>query len=167
MSESPLIALVEDEEHLAEALLFNLKLEGFRTHHEADGEAALNWLLHTPERSAAVLLDVMLPGIDGFEIPKSDPPRHERLFFERIDGQRACVLHQLISQFHFAEFERPVGKLAALRPPFIENRNLFWVGRNSEDDLGGFFDFAGFAQELRAVKGEACAAVRPQGERAH
>lgn len=70
MSESPLIALVEDEEHLAEALLFNLKLEGFRTHHEADGEAALNWLLHAPERPAAVLLDVMLPGIDGFEIAR-------------------------------------------------------------------------------------------------
>ncbi|MEZ2346212.1 response regulator transcription factor [Terriglobus sp. RCC_193] len=70
MSESPLIALVEDEEHLAEALLFNLKLEGYRTHHEADGEAALNWLLHTPERPAAVLLDVMLPGIDGFEIAR-------------------------------------------------------------------------------------------------
>ncbi|WP_047487502.1 response regulator transcription factor [Terriglobus sp. TAA 43] len=70
MSESPLIALVEDEEHLAEALLFNLKIEGFRTHHEADGEAALNWLMHTPERPAVVLLDVMLPGIDGFEIAR-------------------------------------------------------------------------------------------------
>jgi DNA-binding response OmpR family regulator len=70
MNESPLIALVEDEEHLAEALLFNLKLEGYRTHHEADGNAALNWLQHTPERPAAVLLDVMLPGIDGFEIAR-------------------------------------------------------------------------------------------------
>ncbi|HEY9137992.1 MAG TPA: response regulator transcription factor [Terriglobus sp.] len=70
MSESPLIALVEDEEHLAEALLFNLKLEGFRVHHEADGASALQWLLNTPERPAAVLLDVMLPGMDGFEIAR-------------------------------------------------------------------------------------------------
>jgi DNA-binding response OmpR family regulator len=70
MSESPLIALVEDEEHLAEALLFNLKLEGYRVHHEADGESALQWLLNTPERPAAVLLDVMLPGMDGFEIAR-------------------------------------------------------------------------------------------------
>lgn len=70
MIEAPLIALVEDEEHLADALLFNLKMEGFRVHHEADGEAALDWLLHTPERPAAVLLDVMLPGIDGFAIAR-------------------------------------------------------------------------------------------------
>lgn len=70
MSESPLIALVEDEEHLADVLLFNLKMEGFRVHHEADGNAALDWLLHAAERPAAVLLDVMLPGRDGFAIAK-------------------------------------------------------------------------------------------------
>lgn len=68
MSEEPLIALVEDEEHLADVLLFNLRAEGYRVHHEADGTAALHWLLHTPEQPAAVLLDVMLPGTDGFTI---------------------------------------------------------------------------------------------------
>jgi DNA-binding response OmpR family regulator len=71
MSEQPLIALVEDEEHLADALLFNLKAEGYRVHHEADGEAALDWLLNTPERPRAVLLDVMLPGMDGFAIARA------------------------------------------------------------------------------------------------
>ncbi|HEX5282633.1 MAG TPA: response regulator transcription factor [Bryocella sp.] len=65
---SPLIAIVEDEEHLAQGLLFNLQAEGYRTHHEADGNAALAWLLNTPEPPAAVLLDVMLPGQDGFSI---------------------------------------------------------------------------------------------------
>jgi len=70
MSQAPFIALVEDEEHLADALLFNLRAEGYRVHHEADGEAALAWLLNTTERPRAVLLDVMLPGIDGFEIAR-------------------------------------------------------------------------------------------------
>jgi DNA-binding response OmpR family regulator len=65
---SPLIAVIEDEEHLAQGLLFNLQAEGYRTHHEADGNAALAWLLNTPEPPAAVLLDVMLPGQDGFSI---------------------------------------------------------------------------------------------------
>ncbi|HZQ42786.1 MAG TPA: response regulator transcription factor [Acidobacteriaceae bacterium] len=65
---SPLIAIVEDEEHLAQGLLFNLQAEGYRTHHEADGNSALRWLLNTPEPPAAVLLDVMLPGQDGFAI---------------------------------------------------------------------------------------------------
>ena len=65
---SPLIAVVEDEEHLAQGLLFNLQAEGYRTHHESDGNSALHWLLNAPEPPAAVLLDVMLPGQDGFSI---------------------------------------------------------------------------------------------------
>jgi DNA-binding response OmpR family regulator len=68
---SPLIAVVEDEEHLAQGLLFNLQAEGYRTHHEADGDSALAWLLNTPEPPAAVLLDVMLPGQDGFSIVRT------------------------------------------------------------------------------------------------
>src|SRR6201994_5013998 len=68
---SPLIAVVEDEEHLAQGLLFNLEAEGYRTHHEADGDAALAWLLENGDEAAAVLLDVMLPGRDGFSIARA------------------------------------------------------------------------------------------------
>ncbi len=68
---APLIALVEDEEHLADALLFNLRAEGYRVHHESDGEHALAWLLNTPEEPSAVLLDVMLPGRDGFSVARA------------------------------------------------------------------------------------------------
>ena len=67
----PLIAVVEDEDHLAQGLLFNLQAEGYRTHHEADGDAALAWLLAPPEPPAAVILDCMLPGADGFTIVKT------------------------------------------------------------------------------------------------
>jgi DNA-binding response OmpR family regulator len=68
-----LIAIVEDEEHLAQGLIFNLEAEGYRTHHETDGDAALAWLLDAtapgaPDPPAAILLDVMLPGRDGFSI---------------------------------------------------------------------------------------------------
>jgi DNA-binding response OmpR family regulator len=65
---SPLIAVVEDEEHLAQGLLFNLSAEGYRVHHESDGDSALTWLLNPPEPPAAVVLDCMLPGADGFTI---------------------------------------------------------------------------------------------------
>jgi DNA-binding response OmpR family regulator len=71
MSSQPLIVVVEDEDHLAEGLLFNLQAEGYRTHHEADGDSALAWLLSTEEAPAAVLLDVMLPGRDGFSIVRA------------------------------------------------------------------------------------------------
>jgi DNA-binding response OmpR family regulator len=68
---APLIAVVEDEDHLAQGLLFNLQAEGYRTHHEADGDSALAWLLDPTEKPAAVLLDCMLPGTDGFTIVRT------------------------------------------------------------------------------------------------
>ncbi len=71
MSDIPLIAVIEDEEHLAQGLVFNLRAEGYSTHHEADGNAALLWLLTPESRPAAVLLDVMLPGTDGFAITRA------------------------------------------------------------------------------------------------
>ena len=67
----PLVAVIEDEEHLAQGLLFNLQAEGYRTHHELDGDAALAYLLHSGETPAAVILDVMLPGRDGFAITRA------------------------------------------------------------------------------------------------
>jgi DNA-binding response OmpR family regulator len=68
---SPLIAVVEDEDHLAQGLLFNLQAEGYRTHHETDGDAALSWLLGCKEPIGAVVLDCMLPGADGFTIVRA------------------------------------------------------------------------------------------------
>ena len=68
---SPLIALIEDEEHLAQGLLFNLAAEGYRTHHESDGDAALAYLLDPPDPIAAIVLDCMLPGTDGFAIARA------------------------------------------------------------------------------------------------
>jgi DNA-binding response OmpR family regulator len=68
LTDAPLIVVVEDEEHLAQGLLFNLQAEGYRTRHESDGDAALAYLLDPGESIAAVVLDCMLPGTDGIEI---------------------------------------------------------------------------------------------------
>jgi DNA-binding response OmpR family regulator len=67
-SSAPLIAVVEDEDHLAQGLIFNLQAEGYATHHEANGDEALTYLLNPPQKVAAVILDCMLPGRDGFSI---------------------------------------------------------------------------------------------------
>jgi DNA-binding response OmpR family regulator len=61
------ILIVEDEEHLAQGLRFNLEAEGYVVRVEGDGESALRALDEDPT-FAAVLLDVMLPGKDGFEV---------------------------------------------------------------------------------------------------
>ena len=60
------ILIVEDESNLAQGLLFNLKAEGHEVRVEAEGESALETLRREP--FDAVVLDVMLPGKDGFEI---------------------------------------------------------------------------------------------------
>jgi len=75
MTSSPLIALIEDEEHLAQGLIFNLEAEGYRTHHESDGDAALAYLRAAPpsgpDKIAVIVLDCMLPGTDGFAITRA------------------------------------------------------------------------------------------------
>ena len=60
------ILIVEDERTLADALRLNLERQGFRTVVEHDGHAALRAVeRHEPD---LIVLDVMLPGLDGFEI---------------------------------------------------------------------------------------------------
>jgi two-component system alkaline phosphatase synthesis response regulator PhoP len=60
--------VVEDEAHLAEGLRFNLEAEGHSVEVVGDGETAIERLLKAREKFDAVVLDVMLPGIDGFAV---------------------------------------------------------------------------------------------------
>jgi two-component system alkaline phosphatase synthesis response regulator PhoP len=62
------VLIVEDEQHLADGLRFNLEAEGYEVRTVASGETALELLERDPERFDAVVLDVMLPGKDGFEV---------------------------------------------------------------------------------------------------
>src|ERR1700750_8708 len=64
------ILIVEDETHLAQGLLFNLRAEGFEVEIAGDGETALNTLTNHGAAFDAVLLDVMLPGKDGFTVAR-------------------------------------------------------------------------------------------------
>jgi DNA-binding response OmpR family regulator len=72
------VLIVEDEAHLANGLRFNLEAEGHTVKVVGDGEGALNLLLgewkhgrrenERHEEFDAVVLDVMLPGKDGFAV---------------------------------------------------------------------------------------------------
>jgi DNA-binding response OmpR family regulator len=62
------VLIVEDEAHLATGLQFNLQAEGHTAEIAADGERALNLLLAGREPFDALVLDIMLPGKDGFAI---------------------------------------------------------------------------------------------------
>lgn len=62
------VLIVEDESHLAKGLQFNLEAEGHSVRVMGDGESALDLLLKQREDFDAVVLDVMLPGKDGFVV---------------------------------------------------------------------------------------------------
>jgi DNA-binding response OmpR family regulator len=68
---APRLLVVEDEAHLATGIKFNLEIEGYDVVLAADGSQALD-LLIGPARIAfdMIVLDVMLPGLDGFEVTR-------------------------------------------------------------------------------------------------
>src|SRR5581483_2569123 len=62
------VLVVEDEAHLAQGLRFNLEAEGYQAEVVGDGESATDLLLARQEKFDAVVLDIMLPGKDGFHV---------------------------------------------------------------------------------------------------
>jgi two-component system, OmpR family, alkaline phosphatase synthesis response regulator PhoP len=62
------VLIVEDEIHLAEGLRFNLEAEAYQVEVVSNGERAMELLLQRSEQFDAVVLDVMLPGCDGFTV---------------------------------------------------------------------------------------------------
>ncbi len=60
------VLVVEDEKNLAEALKFNLERQGYDVIVEHEGHGAIQRISNDPPN--LVILDVMLPGLDGFEV---------------------------------------------------------------------------------------------------
>lgn len=73
----PHLLLVEDEDHIAQGIIFNLEEEGYRVIHVKTGAAALEQL----QRGgfALVILDLMLPDMNGLEICRKLRERDKRL----------------------------------------------------------------------------------------
>jgi DNA-binding response OmpR family regulator len=69
------ILIVEDEQHLADGLRFNLEAEGFEALVAGDGEAALERI--NSGDLDAVVLDVMLPGMSGFDVARRMRDDHD------------------------------------------------------------------------------------------
>lgn len=108
----PHIMLVEDEIHLARGICFNLEEDGLRVSHFENAERALATL--EIERFDLVILDVMLPGMDGFQacraIRKIDPrvpilmltARSEDS--DRVEGLENGADDYLTKPFNLVEF---------------------------------------------------------------
>jgi DNA-binding response OmpR family regulator len=104
--------LVEDEIHLARGICFNLEEEGFRISHFESGEKALETL--EVEHFELIILDVMLPGMDGFQVCRAIrrlDPRVPILMLtarsddaDRVDGLENGADDYLTKPFNLVEF---------------------------------------------------------------
>ncbi len=83
------VLVVEDEAHLAQGLRFNLEAEGYAAEVVGDGEAATDRLLEKKENFDAVVLDIMLPGKDGFSVVSELARGAELCAGADADGARA------------------------------------------------------------------------------
>ena len=64
------ILIIEDEPSIADGLKFNFEQEGYETRVVNDGPSALGLLLDGPFLFDLIVLDLMLPGMSGYEICK-------------------------------------------------------------------------------------------------
>ena len=111
-NEKPSIMLVEDEIHLARGICFNLEEEGFRISHFDSGEKALATL--EVEHFELIILDVMLPGMDGFQVCRAVrklDPRVPILMLtarsddaDRVEGLENGADDYLTKPFNLVEF---------------------------------------------------------------
>jgi DNA-binding response OmpR family regulator len=110
--EKPHILLVEDEIHLARGICFNLEQDGYRVSHVDSGEEALERMNY--DKFALIILDIMLPGIDGFEVcekTRSIDTRVPILILtarsaegDRITGLEKGADDYLVKPFSLSEF---------------------------------------------------------------
>jgi len=113
------ILVVEDDTHLAEGLKLNLKLKGYDVMIAADGTSALQkWREWQPDM---VVLDIMLPGIDGLSVLRSIRLEDERIPVlilsargdpdDRVKGFSYGVDDYLAKPFNLDEFLLRVERL--------------------------------------------------------
>jgi two-component system alkaline phosphatase synthesis response regulator PhoP len=115
----PNILLVEDELHLHEALKLNLEMEGYEVTSAFEGPKALNQIQHS--HFDLIILDVMLPGLDGFSIIETvrlnniETPilvlSAKNTSMNRVQGLKLGADDYLTKPFNLEELLLRVGKL--------------------------------------------------------
>jgi len=144
------ILVVEDEAHIADGLRFNLEAEGHDVDVDGDGQQALKRLLENRSRYDAVLLDVMLPGKDGFAVVKTlrDEGHYVPVLMLTARGRPEDVLHGFESgadDYLPKPFELQI-LMARLRGLL---RRKEWLAQEHEHDA---ITFAGRRLDLEALE---------------
>lgn len=153
-SQAGLILLVEDDAHLAAGVAENLRAEGYEVETLGDGARALEWFT-AGGQCALVILDVMLPGADGFTVCSTLRARGVTtpvLFLtalgeaaDRIKGLEAGGDDYLAKPFHLREFLLRVRAIL---------RRWDWF-RGSVATGGEVLEFAGNQVDFKSFHGRA------------
>lgn len=153
MSDLPRILLVEDEADLADGIRENLEAEGYAVEVAGDGPSGLHGA-RDPDLDL-VILDVMLPGMDGFEVChtlRAEGYQVPVLFLtarsqpqDRIRGLEEGGDDYLAKPFHLQELLLRVSAIL---------RRARWFGSFDETDTT-VVRFAGNEVDLRRYKGRA------------
>jgi len=139
-----LILLVEDEEHIAEGLKLNLSLQGHRVMVAQDGASALRkWKEHRPD---LVVLDIMLPGVDGLSVLSNIRLEDEKVPVlilsakgsadDKVAGLSRGGDDYMAKPFHLEEFLLRVERL-------LFRAASAFVSRDSGPSSPGFYAFGG------------------------
>ena len=137
------LLLVEDEPHIAQGLVFNLEEEGYQVTLVESGEQALEQLSRKP--FALIILDLMLPGIDGLEVCDRLRNQGDQIPIlmltargseqDRITGLSKGADDYLAKPFNLKEFLLRVAGLlrrANWQPSQIKNKH-YTFGKNHID----------------------------------
>ena len=141
------ILIVEDDLHIAEGLRLNLSLRGYEIMIAGDGMAALRmWREWRPQ---LIVLDIMLPGIDGLSVLRHIRIEDEKLPIlilsaksepeYRVKGLTYGVDDYLAKPFHLDEFLLRVDRLLTRAEWSRETT----AGRNGPPGLGPTYSFGG------------------------
>lgn len=141
---APHILIVEDEEHIAQGLVFNLEQEGYQVTHAETGSAAMQ--IFDNERFDLVVLDLMLPdghGIDLCKKMRETSPQLPILILtalgeehSRVKGLQAGADDYLGKPFNLEEFLLRVSGMlrrSTWYQPDLSKNESYQFGRNSVD----------------------------------
>jgi two-component system, OmpR family, alkaline phosphatase synthesis response regulator PhoP len=155
-TQKPSILLVEDEENLHEALKMNLELEGYEVTSAFDGAAAMQAVQN--EYFDLIILDVMLPQLDGFDVTQNirltntDVPililSAKNTSADRVQGLKRGADDYMVKPFNLEELLLRVRKL------IDKNKKM-----QDRSTVGDTYSFGGHvvnfkAQEAVTIKGE-------------
>lgn len=141
-TEETTVLLVEDDPTLRSTLSFNLTREGYRVLSAADGPSALDVVAAEGNSLDLMILDVMLPGLNGYQVLRSVRQRHDFPVLmlsargeeqDRVDGLELGADDYVVKPFALRELLARVRAnvrrraVVAARPPAVLYRGTLQI----------------------------------------